>query len=181
MVVAIMGILATAAVPYGQFAYIREMEDQLRLNLQDVRLAIARWKEDCQKAVDVQLGVDAWKMPDYKLFPPNIGQLTTNEVYSFSDGALSVDFYHLPYLSKIPDDPFVGRAVWVQHYARQIDLNKTTLWDMAANPNTTEKDGTPYVDDPIDRVGVFDVSPIADATERRGFWQAIDGSSFADW
>jgi prepilin-type N-terminal cleavage/methylation domain-containing protein len=175
IVVAILGVLSTAAVPYGQFAYIREIEDQLRANHQDIRLAIARWKEDCQKTVDHTLGNDAWKIPDYMLYPDNIGQLTNGNVHVITHGIYTVNFYHIPYISKIPDDPFVGRAVWRQHFARQVDLTKTNIWDMGS---LTEDNGPPLAGE---RQGMMDISPIGDPTERKGFLIAIDGSKFEDW
>jgi prepilin-type N-terminal cleavage/methylation domain-containing protein len=184
IVIVIIGAISTTAVPYGQLAYIRQLEEQLDLNLEDIRTAIKRWRTDCEAHIVREYGVEGiLEIPEPFLYPPDIGSLANNTPHSFVWGIYNVTFYHIPYLSRIPPDPFVGRPAWTQHYAMG-DPAKTTTFDIAQSPTVSEDNPpAPPLPPPLlgARLGVFNVSPVANSTERRGFLRAIDGSLYSDW
>lgn len=176
VVVAILGVLSSASVPFAEFTFIREKEGEFKNNLADIRKAIGRWRRDAEKAVQKSpwglygvMGVD-----EPAFFPPDIASLSKTEpfpiiVYDPKTRAVlgTVKFYHDRYMSAIPIDPFVGRALWTQHYASG---SATTTYDMGS---TSPPPGA--------NVGVFDVTGHPDPKERRGFVTAIDGTKYSDW
>jgi len=168
VVVALMGVVAFASVPFAEFSYVRDHEVLLETNLTSIRNAIKVWRRDCERYYRTQrpdsLGTDAY------FYPPDIASLTKTGNYRIPETTL--DFWHRPYLNVLPIDPFVGRTAWTQHYASG-----------SASAN--------YIDGIIAGTlgtGVFDVSPIAsNVTDgagnalRRGFDKAVDGTLYETW
>lgn len=174
IVIAIFGILATLAVPLAQVSYIREQEDLMKLNMEDIRKAIDRWEYDCQAALSARWGDEGiLNVPPYLLYPPDIGSLTKNEPYSVIWPGYNFTFYHGKYISAIPPDPFVGRAAWVQRFA-STSPNYSITYDVGL-----------LSEDIVGAIsfcsGVFDISPIPTPVIRRYFTTAVDGTNYSDW
>jgi len=178
VVIAILGILAVSAVPFGEFLFIREKEEELKDNLKDIRKAIARWRADCEKALFRQKGLQGViACPESLLFPPDIGSLTKGGITAtikYPPGGEQFFFTPATYLPRIPIDPFVGAAIWTQHYASGTIASTTTY-----------KQGI-IIEDALGTLanssGVFDVSPIASThANHRGFVYSIEGSEFSTW
>lgn len=174
IVVVIMGIIALSAVPIAELAYIKGKETELEKSLDQVRQAIRLFKRDCRNAVATQHGYA--KLPDIpesNLYPPSLSILVNPaslpggkfEVFD-KNNFFSANFYPKAYLNKIPEDPFVGGAAWVVHYASGTSQSEYN-----------HGDATP----PANHVGIFDISCITDSAKRRGFVQAIDGTNYKDW
>lgn len=175
IVVAIMGVIAISAVPIAELTYIKGKETELENNLTQIRQAIKLFKRDCRNAVAMQHGYrELTDVPDSRLHPQSL-QMLINPAMALPGGKYEVldkdnnpvaDFYPKAYLDKIPEDPFVGGAIWVIHYAS----GTTTTEYIQADPAT-----------PADHVGIFDISCIADPVRRKGFVEAIDGTKYQDW
>lgn len=174
MVVAIIGVIAVSAVPVAELTYIKGKETELEKNLDQVRQAIKLFKRDCRNAVATQYGYrNLMNIPDSQLYPPSLRTLVKpsdlpggkHEVKD-QGGITRADFYPRPYLDKIPEDPFVGGSVWMVHYASGTSTTEYNFGDAAA---------------PLNHIGIFDISCIADPAKRRGFVQAIDGTKYEDW
>lgn len=173
MVVAIIGVIALAAVPVAEISYVKTQETMLENSLADIRLAISLWKRDCLNVVNYQkpAGITViLDVLDSDLCPPTLEALfNPSPPYTInaSDGTFVADFYPRPYLQKPPQDPFIGAAEWVVHYASGSNTGAYS------NGVTTPPDAI--------HKGVFDVSCIADPIKRRGFVKAIDGTNYTDW
>lgn len=172
IVVAIMGIVAVAAVPVAEITYIKTQETLLEKNLEDIRTAISLWKRDCRNVV-VAIGDynSLYNINDSQLYPPSLEALVKpGEVYPIvaSDGVTHIaDFRPQPYLQTIPQDPFVGAAKWVVHYA---------------SGTTGIYSGGITKPDDVNASGVLDVSCVDNTdNQRRGFVTAIDGTKYEDW
>lgn len=176
-----IGVMAMATVPVAELVFIKAKEGELEQNLAQIRQAISLWKRDCRNAVVKQYGYDnLFKIPDSRLHPPSLlalarpdidlGTVLVSGKFTVLDdgGNPQAFFYPKAYLQSIPIDPFVGAAVWNVHYA------SGTSTAIHENGNVT-----PVL---ADHVGLFDISCVDDTgNRRRGFVQAIDGTSYTDW
>jgi len=177
VVVTIIGVLATAAVPVAEISFVGLKESELKDNLATIRSAIQAWRKNCQQAVEKQVGSKAamFDAPDAKMYPPSIFDLVKprDEGYVVSWTAeLTGDdetatFYPKPYLNKLPEDPFIGGAIWTEYYAS----GTATITYYAPGNEAT----------PANHEGIFDVSPVASPTLRKGFVTSIDGTKYEDW
>lgn len=176
VVVTIIGVLATAAVPVAEISFVGLKESELKENLAVIRSAIQAWRKNCQQAVEKQVGSKAamFDAPDALMYPPSISDLVkpnpAGYVISWNSvlaGAQTATFYPKPYLNKIPEDPFVGGAIWTEYYAS----GTATITYYAPGNEPT----------PANHVGIFDVSPVASPTLRKGFVTSIDGTKYEDW
>lgn len=171
IVMTVVSIIALAAVPVAEISYVKTQEDALRYNLQLIRTAIIRWKQDCRSALIRQSGVDSYFIPDSKLYPESLMQLVnppqmiTITWQDYYGNDIFADFYPRQYLQTLPQDPFIGRPYWDIHYASGSQIG---LFDGQENH-------------PADHAGIFDVSPHPDSSTRRGFVRAIDGTLYKDW
>lgn len=157
VVVGILALLASAAVPYAELTFVRGKESELENSLAQIRQAIKLWEQDCRAAAS-RAGRPYPPVHDCYFFPDSLTALTqaaaTPIAATKMDGtAHNFTFYHQPYLKEIPVDPFVGYATWTLHFASQTVPPK----------------------------GIIDVSPVADPATRRGFVEAIDGTRYSDW
>ncbi len=181
VVVAILGVISLAAVPFAELSFIRLKEAEFQTNLDNIRIAIQTWRQDCETSVLRQFSnrgqptTDVGTMPDSLFFPPSIDLLAKPPaggiILYYPPGVATATFYPRKYLNRLPDDPFVGGQCWVQHYASAA---------AGYNPSSIYSQGviTPAVNN---GTGVFDVSAIPATDTRRGFVQAIDGSRYEDW
>lgn len=168
VVVAIIGIISLAMVPFAQVTFIRYKEDEFQSNLHTVRKAIKLWHDDCYSTLKSQLPTLVDAIPDCYLYPPDIGSLTKTIPYPIK-GTTAV-FYPKFYLKEIPIDPFVNGAIWTQFYASETVV--------AGNTTSTYEYGK--ISGAIG-TGVFDISGHPATDTRRGFVLALDGTNYSDW
>jgi len=135
---AILVILASAILPLGRVAHIRQQEIELRRDLREMRRAIDRYKEAVDAGLiggtDVQLGSEG--------YPPDLTTLVegVNRV-----GAID---RKLKFLRRIPVDPMTGEAEWGKR-CYQDDPDSTSwcgenVWDVYSTSTTKALDGTTY-------------------------------------
>jgi prepilin-type N-terminal cleavage/methylation domain-containing protein len=187
MVVAMIGVISTAAVPVAELMFIKSKENELEANLAQIRQAIKLYKRDCRNAILKQLQKgygDLHNVPDSEFYPRSLislvnpaldpvnlpgGKHTVND----PQGGV-VGFPPRSYLNTIPIDPFVGASIWCVHYASGTNVGvfeggEPPVPAIATQPLTEHK-------------GIFDVSPVDNTgNRRRGFVQAIDGTNYTDW
>jgi general secretion pathway protein G len=94
--VAIVGILATAALPVARFQVKREKERELRRDLWEMRDAIDRYKDTSDRG-GIQIKIDTLG------YPPDLETLV--------DG-VDVQDKKVHFLRRIPVDPMTGQADW---------------------------------------------------------------------
>ena len=159
-----------AAMPVAEISYIKTQETLLEKNLEDIRQAISLWRRDCRNAVVASYGYKKlFNVPDSQLYPPSLEALAnpaTTYPIAASDGAHIADFHPRPYLQAIPQDPFIGAAEWVVHYASGTTGTYSGGSTAPIIPQAS---------------GVFDISCVSDPVKRRGFVTAIDGTKYEDW
>jgi general secretion pathway protein G len=96
IVVAIVAVLATAAVPIAKFQVKREKERELRAALWQMRDAIDHYKDAADKG-GIQTKADSFN------YPPDLQTLV--------DG-VDVQTKKVRFLRRIPIDPMTGTADW---------------------------------------------------------------------
>jgi len=91
---AIIGLLATAAMPLAQLVATREKEAELRTALRDIRGALDAYKLAAQSGhIKLELGASG--------YPPDLKSL-----YAGVEDAASADKKNLYFLRRLPRDPF---------------------------------------------------------------------------
>ena len=91
---AIVGLLATAAMPLAQLVSKREKEAELRTALRDIRGALDAYKTAAQAGhVKLELGASG--------YPPDLKSL-----YAGVEDALNPDHKNMYFMRRIPRDPF---------------------------------------------------------------------------
>lgn len=170
IVVVIIGVIALAAVPVAELTFIKTKETELELALERLRLAIKLFKRDARIALAKQTDFNTMiSVPESNLYPTDLTILVKPPgIFNIRDNANNIvaEFYPKPYIDRIPEDPFVGGAVWLLHYAS----GTSTVEYIQSDPVP-----------PANHVGIFDISCITDPVRRRGFTQAIDGTKYQDW
>jgi general secretion pathway protein G len=96
IVVAIVGILATAVLPIARFQVKRAKEKELRYDLWTMRTAIDNYKDAAEKG-GFQTKIDSFN------YPPDLQTLV--------DG-VDVATKKVRFLRKIPVDPMTGQPDW---------------------------------------------------------------------
>jgi general secretion pathway protein G len=95
---AIVGLLATAAMPLAQLVSKREKEAELRTALRDIRGALDAYKAAAQQGhIKLEVGASG--------YPPDLKSL-----YAGVEDATSPDHKSLYFLRRIPRDPFFPDA-----------------------------------------------------------------------
>ena len=98
IVLAIIGLLATAAMPLAQLVMKREKETELRAALRDIRGALDAYKASAQSGhIKLELGASG--------YPPDLKSL-----YAGVEDAASPKKVNLYFLRRIPRDPFFPDA-----------------------------------------------------------------------
>src|SRR6202140_5671928 len=91
---AIIGLLATAAMPLAQLVAKREKEADLRAGLRDIRTALDAYRQAAQSGhITQELGASG--------YPPDLKSL-----YSGVEDAASEKKVNLYFLRRLPGDPF---------------------------------------------------------------------------
>jgi general secretion pathway protein G len=130
--VAIVGILASAALPMARFTVKREKERELRRDLWEMRDAIDKYKDAADRG-GIQIKVDSLG------YPPDLQTLV--------DG-VTVQNNKVRFLRAIPTDPMTKSTEWGLR-SNQDDADSTSwggqnVFDVYTKSDGTALDGTKY-------------------------------------
>jgi len=130
--VAIVGILATAALPMARFQVKRQKERDLRRDLWEMRDAIDKYKDAADKG-GMQVKADSLG------YPPDLDTLV--------DG-VDIQDKKVRFLRRIPIDPMTGNADWGLR-ANQDDADSDTwggqnVFDVHTKSRSIAIDGSKY-------------------------------------
>jgi general secretion pathway protein G len=132
--VAILGILASAAVPIARFQVKRQKERVLRYDLWQMRAAIDAYKDAADKHA-FQTKVDTQN------YPPDLQTLV--------DG-VDVQGKKVKFLRHIPIDPMTGNDDWglrsMQDDPTSDSFGGQSVFDVHSKSDGTGLDGTKYSD-----------------------------------
>lgn len=135
IVITIILILMSAAVPITKLTIRRERETELRRDLWEMRAAIDRYKDAADKnAFQVKLGTEG--------YPPDMDTLV--------NGVDATGGKKLRFLRRIPVDPMTGNKDWGM---RSMEDDPTSdswggqnVFDVYSKSNGTALNGTKYKD-----------------------------------
>jgi general secretion pathway protein G len=132
IVVAIISILASAAIPIARFQVRREKERELRRDLWEMRAAIDRYKDAADKGA-FQIKADSLG------YPPDLETLVNG---------VDVQGKKVRFLRRIPVDPMTGTAEWGLR-ANQDDPESDSfggqnVFDVHSKSQGTALDGSKY-------------------------------------
>lgn len=141
VVVSILFVLASAAMPLAQVASQRQRETDLRRTLREMRTAIDKFKD----------AVDQGLIPSTELTPGSEGYPKSLDV--LVDGvsaAGDASGRKLKYLRRIPNDPMTGGRAWgLRAYQDKPDSTSwggQNVFDVFSKSEATGLDGTKYRD-----------------------------------
>jgi general secretion pathway protein G len=132
IVVAILSILATAAIPIARFQVRREKERELRRDLWEMRAAIDRYKDAADKGA-FQIKADSLG------YPPDLETLVNG---------VDVQGKKVRFLRKVPTDPMTGTNEWSLR-SNQDDPDSDSfggqnVFDVHSKSLSTALDGSKY-------------------------------------
>lgn len=132
--VAILGILASAAVPVVRFQVKRQKEAELHYDLWEMRSAIDAYHSAADR------GAFRTKIGSMN-YPPSLQKLVTG---------VEVDGHTVRFLRKIPTDPMTGNTDWGLR-SNQDESDSTTwggqnVFDVYSKSDGTALNGTKYKD-----------------------------------
>jgi general secretion pathway protein G len=134
---AILGILATTAVPIARFKVQRDKEHELRYDLRQMRDAIDKYKDAADKGVLGMIKIDS------QGYPPDLDEL----VKAIDT---TVEGKKIKFLRKIPVDPMTGKAEWglrsMQDDHDSDSYGGQSVFDIYSKSDGTALDGTKYKD-----------------------------------
>ena len=130
--IAIVGILASAALPVARFQVRREKERELRRDLWEMRDAIDKYKDTADRG-GIQIKIDTLG------YPPDLETLV--------DG-VDVQTKKVRFLRAIPIDPMTGSADWDLR-SNQDDADASSwggqnVFDVHSKSTHTALDGSKY-------------------------------------
>ena len=141
VVIGILFVLASAALPLAQVASQRQRETELRRALREMRTAIDKFKD----AVDVGQIPTTELTPGSEGYPPDLETLV--------DGvtpANDASGRKLKFLRRIPIDPLTNSAEWgLRAYQDKPDTTSwggSNVFDVYTTAQGTGLDGTKYRD-----------------------------------
>ena len=141
IVVSILFVLASAAMPLAQVASQRQRETELRRNLREMRTAIDKFKD----------AVDQGLIPSTEVTPGSEGYPATLQVLVEGVSAAGdASGRKLKFLRRVPIDPTTGKAEWGMR-AYQDRPDSTTwggqnVFDVYSKSEGQGLDGTKYRD-----------------------------------
>jgi general secretion pathway protein G len=132
--VAILGLLASAAVPLARWNIKREKERELRSDLWEMRRAIDAYKDAADKG-GIQTKVDSDN------YPPDLDTLVKG---------VEIKGKKVRFLRRIPVDPMTGKAEWGLR-SEQDDPNSDSfggqnVYDVYSKSQGTALNGTKYAE-----------------------------------
>ena len=132
IVVAIVSILASAALPIARFQVKRQRERELRRDLWEMRDAIDRYKDAADK------GAFVTKADSFN-YPPDLESLVKG---------VDVQTKKIKFLRRIPIDPMTGTAEWGlrsnQDEPDSDSFGGQNVFDVYTKSYGTALDGTKY-------------------------------------
>src|ERR1700678_3983324 len=130
--VAILGILASAAVPVARFQVQREKERTLRYNLRMIRDAIDGYKNASDRG-GIIVKIDTFG------YPPDLNTLV--------DG-VDIQGKKVKFLRRIPIDPMTGKEEWglrsMQDHATSDSWGRQNVFDIYSKSQATDFTGKNY-------------------------------------
>lgn len=132
IVVAIVSVLATAAIPIARFQVRREKERELRRDLWEIRAAIDRYKDAADKGA-FQIKADSLG------YPPDLETLVNG---------VEVQGKKVRFLRRVPVDPMTGNNEWGLR-SNQDDPDSDSfggqnVFDIHSKSQGTALDGSKY-------------------------------------
>jgi general secretion pathway protein G len=132
IVIAILSLLSTMALPIAKFAVKRQKERELRADLWEMRSAIDHYKDAADKG-GIMTKADSFN------YPPDLQTLV--------DG-VEIQTKEVRFLRKIPIDPMTGTAEW-DMVAMQDDADSSSwggqnVFNVHTKSTGTALDGTKY-------------------------------------
>ena len=141
VVVSILFVLASAAMPLAQVASQRQREIELRRDLREMRTAIDKFKD----AVDQGLIPSTEITPGSEGYPEKLEKLVEGV-----NAAGDASGRKLKYLRRIPIDPMTGKAEWgMRAYQDKPDTSSwggQNVFDVYSKSEGKALDGTKYRD-----------------------------------
>jgi general secretion pathway protein G len=132
--VAILGLLASAAVPLARWNIKREKERELRSDLWEMRRAIDAYKDAAEKG-GIQTKVDSDN------YPPDLETLVKG---------VEVKSKKVRFLRRIPVDPMTGKAEWGLRSEQDDPTGDSyggqSVFDVYSKSQGTALNGTKYAD-----------------------------------
>jgi general secretion pathway protein G len=135
VVITIILILMSAAVPITKLTIRRERETELKRDLWEMRTAIDRYKDAAEKnAFQIKLGTEG--------YPPDMDTLV--------NGVDAAGGKKLRFLRRIPVDPMTGNKDWgvrsMQDDPTSESWGGQNVFDVYSKSNGTALNGTKYKD-----------------------------------
>jgi len=141
IVVSILFVLASAAMPLAQVASQRQRETELRRNLREMRTAIDRFKD----SVDQGLIPSTEITPGSEGYPASL-QLLVDGVSAAGDASGR----KLKFLRRVPIDPMTSKPEWgMRAYQDRPDSSSwggQNVFDVYSKSEGEALDGTKYKD-----------------------------------
>jgi general secretion pathway protein G len=133
----IMALLTTLSVPLARFKVRREKERELRFALREMRTAIDKYKDICDKGV---------------LGPPKLGSECYPETLEALVEGVKVandpSGKKIRFLRRIPRDPYTGQREWglraTQDEPSSMSWGGQNVFDVFTKTMEKAPDGTPY-------------------------------------
>ncbi|OLC86671.1 MAG: general secretion pathway protein GspG [Acidobacteria bacterium 13_1_40CM_2_60_7] len=133
---AILLILSSAAIPIARYKIMRGKEAELHRALREMRDAIDRYKDACDRnLIRSEVGSEC--------YPPDLDTLVNGVILGTGDKKTR-------FLRRIPVDPMTGQADWGLRAVQ--DEPDSTVWggknvfDVYSKSQATSLDGTRYME-----------------------------------
>ena len=136
---AVLSILVVAAVPLTRNNLRRERELEMKRNLRDIRQAIDRYKNDCERGAVGPLD----KKVNDECYPPNLETLVEGITPPNTTRKIR-------YLRHLPKDPITGSEEWglrsIQDDPKSDSFGGQSVFDIYSKSPETALNGTKYKD-----------------------------------
>lgn len=135
----ILLILSSAALPLARITVVRQREEELRLDLREMRNAIDHYKDMADRnLIRVELGSEG--------YPTDLDTL----VKGVSVGGSGAAGHNVRFLRRVPVDPMTGRKEWgmrsIQDDPDSTSWGGKNVFDVYSKSAGTALDGTKYSD-----------------------------------
>lgn len=132
----LMMLLAALSLPLARYKVRREKERELRYALREIRSAIDRYKDTCEKGgIEKKLGAEC--------YPESLDQLVEGVRLANDPTGKKIRF-----LRRIPRDPFTNSTEWglrsTQDDPRSTSWGGQNVFDVYTKSMERAPDGTPY-------------------------------------
>src|SRR5205814_524846 len=133
----ILIVLSSAALPAVRFTIVRQKEAELHRDLREMRDAIDRYKDYCDRGlIRVEAGSEG--------YPPDLDTL----VKGVTIGAGTAQ--KIRFLRRVPQDPMTGQPDWglraIQDDSDSTSWGGKNVYDVRSKSQATALDGTKYSD-----------------------------------